>query len=106
MTENVGKYSSRRGNPAVDAAFEAGTYTAKDGATYSRGMDGWFLKMGDGGVMVVRHHDMADLIEAESAGAFLEDVKPDPAWTFAPDRRDPTGVRGFPAGSPGSAFGL
>ena len=69
---------ARRGpstHPAVRAAYDAGEYTSVSGDHYKRGMDGWFLNMGvtyEGAeqrpvpmVMVVRHHDMVDMIECE-----------------------------------------
>ena len=53
---------------AVTKAYEAGKYTDAQGNEWRRGMDGWFLDnvVGKGGVMLVRHHDMVDMIEKET----------------------------------------
>lgn len=54
-------------NEAVEAAYETRTYVDAKGNEWRRGMDGWFLDNvdGKGGVMLVRHHDMVELIEEE-----------------------------------------
>lgn len=54
-------------NPTVRKAYEEGTYTDADGRKWRRGMDGWFLDNvdGKGGMMLVRHHHMVELIERE-----------------------------------------
>ena len=55
-------------NAAVRRAYEAGTYTDKNGDEWRRGMDGWFLDgaAGPGTVMVVRHDDFVAVIEKEN----------------------------------------
>lgn len=54
-------------NKAVEAAYESGSYVDADGKKWRRGMDGWFLDNvdGKGGVMLVRHHDMVEVMERE-----------------------------------------
>lgn len=54
-------------NPAVKKAYEDRSYTDKNGDTWRRGMDGWFLDdaMGPGTVLLVRHHDFVEIIEKE-----------------------------------------
>ena len=53
---------------AVTKAYKAGKYTDARGNEWRRGLDGWFLDNvdGKGGVMLVRHHDMADMIDKEN----------------------------------------
>jgi hypothetical protein len=54
-------------NKAVEAAYESGKYNDEDGREWRRGLDGWFLDNvdGRGGVMLVRHDDMVELMERE-----------------------------------------
>ena len=53
---------------AVTRAYKAGKYIDARGNEWRRGLDGWFLDNvdGKGGVMLARHHDMADMIDKEN----------------------------------------
>lgn len=54
-----------RRNPAVKAAYDAGEYTDKKGQHWRRGMDGWFLDIGEA-TLLARHDDFVALIEKEN----------------------------------------
>ena len=65
----------RNPNDVIREAINSRQYTDLNGDVYNRGMDGWFLKMGNTYegveqkpvpmVMLVRHHDMIEKIRAD-----------------------------------------
>lgn len=64
-------------NPAVRKAYEDRTYTAADGTSWRRGLDGWFTDivtdLGPDGLMLIRHHDFVELVEKEHPITSTED---------------------------------
>ena len=53
-------------NKAVQAAYESGEYTDAKGNNWVKGMDGWFLNMGEAGLCLAYHHDFVEMIEKEN----------------------------------------